>query len=85
MIHLHPIMMKADTRQTMIDTRVVTTAVDAPLHSIPSPTNPSLQEHVNDPGVLAQSAFASQLLSASDPHSLISLHEGSAGTQLPSF
>ncbi len=43
-------------------------------HVTPSPVYPALHAHENEPGWFAQSAFASQLLSASSAHSLLSVH-----------
>mmetsp|Transcript_55041 Transcript_55041/g.129824 ORF Transcript_55041/g.129824 Transcript_55041/m.129824 type:complete len:249 (+) Transcript_55041:948-1694(+) len=46
-------------------------------HSVPSePENPELHAHVKLPSVLAQAAFASQLLSAPAAHSSASSHAG---------
>lgn len=44
-----------------------------PVHDFPSPSNPILQEQLNDPGKLVQSAFKWQsCLSTADVHSLMS-------------
>ena len=45
----------------------------AHVHVTPSPENPLMQAHVNDPGVFVQAAFAEQF-DAPVVHSLMSVH-----------